>query len=92
MEIDGGSAISLISERDRKKFFPEQAIKKTSVILSYYSGEKCKPKGVLRAIQASYGKITAEVDLYVVEKTGRPMIGRDTQWGQIPKSWPKVKK
>lgn len=76
MEIDGGSSVSLISE-DRKKYFPELKVEGTQVTLSYYSGEKCKPRGILRGIKINYGTITTEADLYVVGKTDKPLIGRD---------------
>lgn len=77
MEVDGGSAVSLISNRERKKYFPECKLEETPVTLSYYSGEKSKPKGILRGIKINYGTITTEADLYVVGDKGRPLIGRD---------------
>lgn len=87
MEIDGGSSVSLISDRDRRRYFPELKVEETPVTLtiSYYSGERCKPKGILRGIRINYGRITVQADLYVVGEKG-PLIGRD--WLHALALWP----
>lgn len=86
MEVDSGSSVSLISETDKEKYIPELLLEKSTITLSYYSGEKRKPMGFLRDIKINFGTITTKANLYVVGKIGKPLIGRD--WLYALGLWP----
>lgn len=51
MEVNGGSAVSLISEGDYNKIFAEYKLCKAKIKLNYYSGEKCAPLGRLKDLR-----------------------------------------
>jgi hypothetical protein len=66
MELDTGSAVSVISYVDYRKYFP----------LKTYLGEKIIPEGVMH-VNVQYNNQSANLDLYVVRKGGPPLFGRE---------------
>ncbi|XP_046590230.1 uncharacterized protein LOC107227278 [Neodiprion lecontei] len=99
MEIDDGSAVSIISEIDREKYFPRLELEEAKVTLSYYSGEKRKPLGILRGIKIEYGaiatktnctssgkreKVSPEIDRLVTEKILWPVEVSDRGTPVVP--------
>ena len=68
---------SLISEIDYNKFFNRMQLQATKVKLNYYSGEKCKPIGVLQDVKITYGSISRRGNLYLIRTAGKPLIERD---------------
>jgi hypothetical protein len=76
MELDTGSAVSVISHVDYCKYFPTLPLDSTSVTLKTYSGEKIIPEGVMH-VNVQYNNQRANLDLYVVRKGGPPLFGRE---------------
>lgn len=89
MELDTGSAVSVISKSEFKAQFGDLPLKSTSVTLKTYSGEKVVPLGVFE-VEVDYEGQTAKLNLYVVEKGGPALFGRD--WLQkIQLNWKNIK-
>ena len=82
MEIDEGSAVTLMSERNYKKLLSENKLQNTEIKLNFYNGEKCIPIGVLNKMNIEYGTITGTGS----RQTGKPLIGRD--WLNKLGLWP----
>jgi hypothetical protein len=76
MELDTGSAVSVISHVDYRKYFPTLQLDSTSVTLKTYSGEKMIPEGVMH-VNVQYNNQSSNLDLYVVRKGGPPLFGRE---------------
>jgi hypothetical protein len=76
MELDTGSAVSVISYVDYRKYFPTLPLDSTSVTLKTYLGEKIIPEGVMH-VNVQYNNQSANLDLYVVRKGGPPLFGRE---------------
>ena len=76
MELDIGSAVSVISHVDYRKYFPTLPLDSTCVTLKTYSGEKIIAEGVMH-VNVQYNNQRANLDLYVVRKGGPPLFGRE---------------
>ncbi|XP_030621125.1 uncharacterized protein K02A2.6-like [Chanos chanos] len=76
MELDTGSALSVISESDYKQLFPKLPLVQTSVMLKTYTGEKVSPKGKLK-VKVTYGGKTQQLELYVLKNGGPALFGRE---------------
>lgn len=76
MELDTGSALSVISETDYNKLFSHLPLQKTSVMLKTYTGEKVSPKGKLK-VDVVYGDQTHKLELYVLKTAGPALLGRE---------------
>ncbi|KAJ8403255.1 hypothetical protein AAFF_G00354720 [Aldrovandia affinis] len=76
MELDTGSAVSIIPATTYEKHFKNKKLRKTDVVLRTYSREKLSPKGMLQ-VHVKYGEKTQELPLYVVNGNGPPLLGRD---------------
>ena len=79
MEVDTGASLSVISVKTFQALWGgegEPRLKKTSVVLQTYTGEKVKPKGEVEVKVAHNGQET-KVPLLVVEGGGPPLIGRN---------------
>jgi mevalonate kinase len=76
MELDTGSAVSVISHVDYRKYFPTLPLDSTSVTLKTYSGERIIPEGVMH-VKVQYNNQSVNLDLYVVRKGGPPLFGRE---------------
>ena len=66
MELDTGSALSVIFEADYKRIFSKLQLEKTPVMLKIYTGERVSPKGKLK-VDVTYGDKT-HVGALCVEK------------------------
>ena len=89
MELDTGSAVSILPLQMYKKLFRRHPLMKTEVILKTYSGEKISPEGVMN-VRVQYNNQTKNLQLYVVKTQGPALFGRD--WlRQIQLNWRTVK-
>jgi hypothetical protein len=71
MELDTGSAASVIAEDDFIKKFPNRKrLTKTKLLLKTYTGEDLKPIGVANVNVQYREKSYDNLPLYVVEKGG----------------------
>ena len=76
MELDTGSAVSVMSKDDFSRHFPRKVPKKTTVRLRTYTGEKIVPVGVI-TMKVQHNGQAKKLDLFVVEKGYSPLFGRD---------------
>ena len=76
MEIDTGTAVSLISETVWKKEFPQVRPVQTNVVLQTYTGEPIPMVGKLN-VHVSYGYQSDLFPLYVVKGEGPSWLGRE---------------
>ncbi|CAC5425908.1 unnamed protein product [Mytilus coruscus] len=76
MEVDTGSALSIIPKKEFDQMFPNRKLDSTDVILRTFSGEKFKPLGVT-AVNVNYNDQSEILSLYVVQKGGGILFGRD---------------
>ena len=89
MELDTGSAVSVISAKDYYSKFKNIPLKETFVILETYTKEPITPAGVIN-VEVCYKSQTRVLDLYVVNKGGPPLLGRS--WlREINLDWPQIK-
>ena len=89
MELDTGSAVSILPLQMYKKLFRRHPLMKTEVILRTYSGEKISPEGVMN-VRVQYNNQTKNLQLYVVKTQGPALFGRD--WlRQIQLNWRTIK-
>ncbi|XP_014876941.1 uncharacterized protein K02A2.6-like [Poecilia latipinna] len=89
MELDTGSALSLISYEDYRDKFPNLKLKHTSVKLKTYMGERITPLGKLK-VKVEYEKKKCNLELYVLQNGGAPLFGRD--WlKHIQLNWNEIK-
>lgn len=77
MELDTGSAVSIITHELYMKKFNEIPLQKTELLLKTYTGENITPVGVLKANVEYKGQQPLLLDLYVVKGKGPVMMGRD---------------
>ena len=85
MEVDTGSAYSVIPLSVYKEMFQKQELQPTSVTLQTYMGELLAPVGKLRVkVQCKQQK--AKLDLYVIEGGREVLFGRDWLW-EISMDW-----
>ena len=91
MELDTGSAASVIAEDDFIKKFPNRKrLTKTTLLLKTYTGICLKPIGVANVNVQYREKSYDNLPLYVVEKGGHALFGRD--WlKEIPLDWKSIK-
>ena len=66
MEVDTGSAYSVIPLSVYKEMIQKQELQPTSVTLQTYMGELVVPVGKLR-VKVQYKQQKAKLDLYVIE-------------------------
>lgn len=76
MELDTGSSVSVISEEDYVKYFKGEKLKKSSLVLKTYSGEKLNSLGVL-CVNVKYNDQEADLNLHVVKRGGPVLFGRE---------------
>ena len=90
MELDTGSALSIISNRDYRRHFNSLKLKETPIELKTYTGEVVKPLGVLNVTVKHKDQSAAKLPLYVVQNGGPPLFGRD--WlSDIQLDWQHIK-
>ena len=89
MELDTGSAVSVISKEVYEDKFKELPLRKTNLRLETYTKEAVCPLGVL-TVQVFYKEQSRSLDLYVVPRGGPPLFGRS--WlKEVNLDWPKMK-
>ena len=86
MELDTGSALSVISEIDYKILFSNLQLKKTPVT---YTGEKVSPKRKLK-VDVTHGDKTHKLELYVLKNGGPALYGRE-RLRKIQLDWHAIK-
>ena len=74
MEVDTGSAISLVSEETYKKYWPNCQLQKSDVRLKMYSGELLETLGSLD-VSVQYGEQESQLLLIVVKGKGPSLFG-----------------
>ena len=89
MELDTGSALSVMSKRDFEDMFGNKPLEKTSVTFKTYSGEMLKPLGYINA-EVKYRDQNANLKLYVLNTGCHPLFG--CEWLQsIQINWKSLK-
>ncbi|XP_017881808.1 uncharacterized protein K02A2.6-like, partial [Ceratina calcarata] len=91
MEVDTGTYLTVLSEKDKNLYFPELVLEKPMLKLKSYGSVKLHPLGVLKELKVELNGIKRELECYVLPGEGPPLIGR--QWleafGMWPLSYPK---
>lgn len=89
MELDTGSALSIISFKDYNENFPKLKLKHTNVKLRTCTGERVTPLGKLK-VNVKYENQRCNLELYVLRDGGVPLFGR--QWlRHIHLNWHEIK-
>ena len=76
MELDTGTAVSLISEETYRKLLPTSALKPTSVNLRTYTGQSMSVAGQIE-VEVRYQQQTHTLPLFVVTGEGTSLLGRN---------------
>ena len=76
MELDTGSAVSILPNQKCKEMFLNTPLVTTEAILKTYSGEKIAPEGKLH-FRVEYNNQVKDVTLYVVKTRGPALFRRD---------------
>ena len=77
MELDTGSAVSIIPHDLYMEKFNDKPLHKTELMLKTYTGENITPVGVLKANVEYKDQQPLLLDLYVVKSKGPVLMGRD---------------
>ena len=77
MELDTGSAVSIIPHDLYMEKFNEKPLQETELMLKTYTGENIIPVGVLKANVEYKDQQPLPLDLYVVKNKGPVLMGRD---------------
>ena len=89
MELDKGSAVSVLRYKQYKKHFGHVKLAKSLVTLKTYTGQKITPRGEMKCNVKFRGQ-EKELTLQVVETPGPALFGRD--WlSQIQLNWGEIK-
>ena len=89
MELDTGSAVSIIPYELYQKRFSDKNLEKATILLKTYTGERIAPVGVLK-MNVEYKQQKFLLDLYVVKTKGPVLMGRD--WlNRIRLDWTTIK-
>ena len=89
MELDTGSAVSVLPYKQYKEHFGHVKLAKSLVTLKTYTWQKITPKGEMKCIVKFKGQ-EEELTLQVVETPGPALSGRDwlskiqLDWGACP--------
>ncbi len=76
MELEIGSAVSVMSQHEFEKHFKTAKLKPSPVKLKTYTGEPIIPLGVM-PVTVKYNDQQSELDLYIVRIEGPALWGRD---------------
>ena len=89
MELDTGSAKSVINNETYLKYFPNVRLADADIILRTYSGENIPPLGVC-SVNVELENQLERLNLYVVDKGGPPLFGRE--WlKHLKLNWAEIK-
>ena len=90
MEIDTGSAISLITRKIYDKHFSDMKLRHTSTLLKTFSDELIQPLGCLSVSVRIHGSKRRNLILYVTDCGRNPLFGRD--WlRELKLNWSEIK-
>ena len=88
IEIDTGAALSIISEETRRKIFPDEPLRDSSIFLKTYTGERIRLMGQLN-LSVGYEGQKQNLVMLVVEGNGPSLYGRN--WIKyIHPNWHKI--
>ena len=88
MEVDTGSAITILSMANYKKLLPNEQLQPTNTRLQTYTGEKIVPEGLLN-VKVQYKNQQHTGKIYIIKGTSTPLLGRD--WlSHIKLDWPNL--
>ena len=76
MELDTGSAVSVIPYTQYTAMFKSEMLHETGTTLKTYTGEKIEPEGLLN-VEVKYKGEAHQLKLYVVKTQGPALHGRD---------------
>ena len=88
MELDTGSAVSVLRYKQYKERFGHVKLAKSGITLKTYTGKKITPKGEIKCNVKFKGQ-EKELTIQVVETPGAALFGRDwlskiqLDWGEI---------
>ena len=88
MEVDTGSAVSIISQATLDKYLKTYTLEDTDTRLKTYSGEQIRPVGKIR-VKVDLNGQSENLDLLVVKQEGPTLMGRNwmkflrLDWKQI---------
>jgi len=86
MELDTGSAVSVVSEGVYKEYLRHVPLKDTPLKLRTYTGESVKPMGFYY-VTVQYKGQSKELPIYVMKNEGPTLFGRE--WLEsIQLDWP----
>ncbi|PFX20902.1 Retrovirus-related Pol polyprotein from transposon 17.6 [Stylophora pistillata] len=77
MELDTGSAVSIIPHNLYREKFHDKPLQETKLMLKTYTGENIFPAGVLKVNVEYKDQQPLLLDLYVVKNKGPVLMGRD---------------
>jgi hypothetical protein len=86
MELDTGSARSVISREDFVKHFKGLKWEKSDITLKTYSGEVINPLGRVQ-VSVRLKEIEETLPLYIVQNGGPPLLGRQWMNALFGKQW-----
>ena len=88
-EVDTGAAVTIMSQTEFQKSFPEGELRESPLLLKTYSGERLQVSGEVD-VQVQYEQQTQVLSLAVVAGSGPSLLGRD--WLQhIQLDWREIK-
>ena len=76
MEVDTGAALSIISEKTRKTFFPSEKLRPSDLVLKTYTNEPLKVVGTLN-VRVQYEDQLKKLVLVVTAGDGPSLLGRN---------------
>ena len=74
MELDKGSAVTLVSQQTFAQLWPKTPLEASDIVLKTYSGERMKTLGKAR-VTVSYKSQSWDTDLSVVRGDGPSLLG-----------------
>ena len=74
MELDTGASVTLMSETECHKLFPEATLRESSVLLRTYSGDRLPVVGEMD-VRVQYGQQIQDLVLTVVTGNGPSLLG-----------------
>ncbi|XP_043285706.1 uncharacterized protein [Venturia canescens] len=86
MEVDLGSAISVISLQEKNRLFPTVALTDTQRRFKAFDGRRVYPARVLKDVAVEFGNIKKNLSLYVITGVNHPLLGRE--WLVALQQWP----
>lgn len=86
MEIDTGSYATIMSKKDKDKYFPEIKIKTSNIPLKAYGKVPLEQEGIIDELTVIIGRKKTKLSMIVMKGNGPILIGR--QWLKIFELWP----